>query len=153
MTRRSLRLAVALVAPLVLGLTTACATLSSFDNEAKFEDAWKSYVRAMRWKNFSAAAQFVDEDSRSAFLDEVSALEAIRMTDHEYGQPDFDEEVTTADVTMVYRGYNEATLVETRFVEQQHWQRNPESGEWTVEPDLSGFKGIASAVQAAPAQP
>lgn len=153
MSHRSFRLVAALVVPLVLSLTAGCAAVRAFDHEARFEDAWKSYVRSMRWKNFAAAAQFVAEDSRASFLEEVLALGSIRLTDHEYGQPDFDEDVTTADVTMLYRGYNEATLVETQFIEKQHWQRDPETGAWSVEPDLTGFKGIASAQPPAPARP
>jgi len=154
MPRRSFRLvALALFA---LALAPACASFKAMDimnEEGHFDETWKSYVRAMRWKNFGAAAQFVVEDERAPFLEQVTVLQSIRMTDHEYGQPDFDDERMAVDVTVTYRGYNEATLIETEFVEKQHWTRNGDTNEWTISPDLSGFKGIASAALPEPARP
>jgi len=154
MPRRSLRLLALALAVLVL--VPACASFKAMDimnEEGRFDDVWKSYVRAMRWKNFAAAAQFVPDEERAQFLEQVTVLQAVRMTDHEYGEPDFDDERTTVDVTVAYRGYNEATLIETEFIEKQHWTRHLDTGVWTISPDLSGFRGIASAALPEPARP
>jgi hypothetical protein len=48
-------------------------------------------------------------------------------------------------VRVTYRGYNEATLLESEFSETEHWIQDPTTRKWVVRPDLSGFKRIAEA--------
>lgn len=148
MARRSFRLAVGLVALAASGALTGCYTLRGLDNENTFPDAWKAYVIALRKGNWAAAAQYVEEDSRSAFIDEISTLDSIHISDHEYGNPEFSENNRVVDVVVVYRAFNDATLIETQFVENQHWYRDKVTGNWRVQPDLSGFKAIASGTSA-----
>lgn len=145
---RSLRFVAGLAVLLALGAGAGCASLRALDNESTFSEAWKAYVIALRKQNWAAAAEFVDPEDRSAFIDEISTLDSVHISDHEYGQPEFSDNNRVVDVIVVYRGFNDATLVETQFIESQHWYRDNDTREWRVRPDLRGFKAIGGGASA-----
>ncbi len=99
-------------------------------------DTQRRYTNAIRWGALDEASEFVERDLRAAFLDKAGAFEGFRITDYQIGQIDYAEEnADEARVSVTYRGYHTASLIEQPIRERQRWVRKG-GNEWRVHPDF-----------------
>jgi len=127
------------LAGLLAGL--GCASLGDPMGRANaLEEAQLAYTQNVRWGNFDSASELVAPAEREAFLAQRPAFERIRITEYDIGKIDYDPELTSAKVRVVYHGFSLATLEERRIEETQHWER-PEGSTWWVTPQIAGVLG------------
>ena len=118
-----------------------CAALGDpLGRQRALEDAQLAYTKDVRWGNFDDASEAVEPSGRAAFLAQRAAFEKIRITDYEIGKIDYDPDLRSATVRVIYRGYAVATLEERQIEELQHWVR-PDGGDWCVKPELASLLG------------
>lgn len=87
------------------------------------EIAQRDYTQRIRWGELERASQYVDPELRDAFLAQQEIFDTLRVTDFEIGKIEFDEEEDSAEVTVTYRAYSLATLIERPIREKQKWVR------------------------------
>jgi transposase len=89
----------------------------------------------VRWGDLERAEQFVDPDHLAEFKRAASGFDKLRVTDHEIGEIEYSED-RTAHVTVTYKGYSIAHLVEHTSRERQEWVRTGVKNHWQVRPQL-----------------
>lgn len=130
------------------GWLPGCASLERLDltgNESRLELAQRQYTQSVRWGEIERASAFVADDARAEFLTNAPRLREIHFTDYTRGKLDVDEQVRSATITVTYRGYAPASLVELSGTETQIWEREENSTDWTVRPDLTGLEELMAA--------
>lgn len=108
------------------------------DTDGTLEDSVRTYAKLVRWGEIERASLFVDEEVRGAFVALAPDLARLHFTDYDLGPVDQSAE-SEARVTVVYRFYDVATLVEREVAVPQVWTHHGPN-HWTVRPDLSGFE-------------
>lgn len=142
------RIAVAAIAAVTASGLAGCSTLGSYDifnHREHLEESQKKYTQFMRWGEFVAAADFVDPELRSSFLDEVEAFEDVRISDYEIRYIEPNDELTEAEVRVSYTAFHLRSLVQQRFFETQNWYRG--EGDWMVRPDLADLRANLQKLQ------
>jgi hypothetical protein len=66
---------------LLVFVCSGCLTFQQIDQKTKLESALKDYMQNLRWKDYYAAAAYMAEDNRDAFLADFTANEALNITD------------------------------------------------------------------------
>ncbi len=134
---------------LTLGLAAAAIGCAVFGDPLgrrdELEQLQLQYTQALRWGDLEDASEFVVPALRASFLERAAALERFRISDYDIGKIRFEDDVERASVTVTYRGYSVASLVEQSLRETQEWSR--EDGEWTVRPR---FDGVIGPLESAP---
>ena len=121
------------VAVLVLG--SGCASTDPLGRIDALRITQKQYTDMVRWGDVERAQRFVDPALRADFVRLAAAFEGLRITDAEIGE--FEHAEMTARVTVTYRGYAVANLVEKQAHEQQEWYRDEGlANVWHVRPGL-----------------
>jgi hypothetical protein len=98
-------------------------------------ESQQRYTQLVRWGEIEKAAELVDPAMRPSFLALAPAFEEIRITDYERGSFDFEGAEDTAVITVTYRGYSLATLVDQPVRERQEWYRSGPNT-WLVRPQM-----------------
>jgi hypothetical protein len=98
----------------------------------------REYTNSLRWGNLENAVQFVHPEEQEAFHTKVQQFREIRVTDYEAGKIVWgDEEQATATVTVTYRAYSLANMVEKEIRETQRWERLTKKNDWVVRPEIA----------------
>ena len=98
----------------------------------------REYTNALRWGNIDTAAQFVHPEDQTDFATQVEPFKKIRVTDYDAGKIVWgDEDQATATVTVTYRAYSLANMVEKEIRETQRWERLSKKNDWTVRPEIA----------------
>lgn len=98
----------------------------------------REYTNSLRWGNIDNAVQFVHPDDREAFLSRVKEFKDIRVTDYEAGEIVWQgEEQASATVSVTYRAYSLANMVEKEIHETQRWERLTKRNDWVVRPEIA----------------
>jgi len=135
----------ALALAVLLGAGSGCGSFWSIgDSDGTLEDSVRTYTKLVRWGELERASLFVDESVREEFLALAPRLERLRFTDYDLGPVDQGGPENEARVTVVYRFYDVATLVEHQVEERQVWSSSGRR-QWSVQPDLSGFRRAVGA--------
>jgi hypothetical protein len=135
---RPLRAAIALA--LFAAFALGCGVLAELDDplgrDFALNAAQRQYTQAIRWGELEDASAYVDPALKAAFLEKAAAFEGFRITDYQIGQIDYDaDDSSLARVSVTYRGYCTASLIERPIRERQQWYR--ESGnDWRVRPEF-----------------
>ena len=144
---------------LVLGLgAIGCRALLTdpLGRQNSLEEIQRRYTELIRWGELEKAGVFVHPESKEEFDSVSKAFEGIRLTAYEIGNIHLREENTKASVTVTYRGYAHATLIEKPIREHQEWVREGTSNDWRVRPSLTEFVetlGVAPHRARAPSAP
>ncbi len=104
---------------------------------ASFDDTQRQYTQCLRWGQVEKASSFVDPELRAAFLTQAPAFDAMRITDFELGEIDYQNNLAT--VTVTYAGYSLETFIERKIREQQEWYREDGTNRWRVRSDVAVF--------------
>jgi hypothetical protein len=128
--------ALALLAPLFLG----CGIFAELDDplgrDFALNAAQRQYTQAIRWGELEDASAYVDPELKAAFLEKAAAFEGFRITDYQIGHIDYDEnDSNLARVSVTYRGYYTASLIERPIRERQQWYR-ASGNDWRVRPEF-----------------
>src|SRR5262245_47508034 len=133
--RRTLSL-LGLVGAAILGAACAATFADPLGRENSLEDAQRQYTQLVRWGEIEKASAFVEEDGRAALLAHGPRLETIRITDYETGNIEY-QSSDEATVTVTYRAYSLATVLEKEISEKQAWSRTPGlANVWRVRSEL-----------------
>ena len=143
-------------------VAVGCTTRDFVDplgREEALETAQKKYTDMVRWGDVVKAQKYVDPALRADFVRLAGAFEGLRITDAEIGEIEHQSR-DAARVTVTYRGYALANLVERQVHEDQEWYRVAGLGnEWRVRPGLdevlAAFEGhpAAATLESHPAAP
>lgn len=108
-----------------------------FSRKESLKQSQKKYTEMIRWGDLDRASHYVDPELLEDFLAYAPAFEDIRVTDFEIGEIDYAPDAV--DITVTYRGYSIATLVERPFRERQAWYREGGffSNQWRVRPSFA----------------
>lgn len=120
-------LALALV---LAGGALSCSTTREV-RETEFSDVQKHYTQLVRWAQWDSARGYVDPEALSAFETQTAAFGRVHFTDYAIRGIRFNEDGSTATVSVTYYAYQRSALVAFAFDEQQEWSR-PEGGAWRV---------------------
>jgi len=114
------------------------------------EWAQREYTQRVRWGDVNKASEYVDAARRDEFVAAAPIFDRIRITDYEIGPISYTGEGDdAAEVTVTYRAYSLATLVEMPIREEQKWRRSDGLGnDWWVESEIS--KQLAALTPATP---
>jgi hypothetical protein len=116
-------------------VTAGCASSDPLGRVDALRATQKQYTDMVRWGDVEQAQKFVDPAMREEFVRLAASFEGLRITDAEIGE--FEHEEMTARVTVTYRGYALANLVEKEAREQQEWYRDEGlANVWHVRPGL-----------------
>jgi hypothetical protein len=119
----------------LLLVSAGCASTDPLGRVDALRDVQKQYTDMVRWGDVERAQRFVDPALRAEFVRLAAAFEGLRITDAEIGE--FEHEEMTARVTVTYRGYAVANLVEKEAREEQEWYRDEGlANVWHVRPGL-----------------
>lgn len=126
----------ALVLALVGCLLGACVSPTDpLGREDALVDAQRKYTELIRWGDVEFAVQYVVPEMREDFLRLAKTMAHLRITDYEIGEIRFGER--SADVTVVYRGYDVTQALERSAREHQEWVRESyQNSSWQVRPQL-----------------
>ncbi len=70
---------------LLAGLLTGCADLAHKDQTKKLDQAVRSYIHALRWGDWGAAASFIrPQDGGIAEPPDLSKLKDLRVTHYDF---------------------------------------------------------------------
>lgn len=145
------RLSVAAFIPVLLlaGCVTGGDLLDLWGYRALLDAKQRRYTQFMRWGELDRAAEYVDEQRRTAFLDQAAAFRAWRITDYEVVRFDINGARDEATVEVLYSGFlpDRPTLATLREI--QTWRRAPVGRTWTVESRLSLPGAVSEAPPAA----
>lgn len=124
---------------LALSLIPVAGCVSPTDplgRQDALEDAQQRYTDLVRWGELEKAGMFVDPALRADYLRLATSFNALRITDFEIGDIVYGDD--DANVTVVYKGYVTAQLVERTAREEQAWYREAGlSNVWRVRPQLA----------------
>jgi hypothetical protein len=105
------------------------------------QQAQKQYTDMVRWGDVERAQKFVDPELRAEFVRLAAAFQELRITDFEIGE--FEHGQDTARVTVTYRGFALANLVEKEARENQEWYRDEGlANVWHVRPGLEAVVAV-----------
>ena len=138
------------IALLAAGGLTGCSALRGVDwngNRQALEETQMRYVHFLRWGEYEAAATLVEPEMRDAFLKEIQPFQAIRLSDYEVLDTNFNPTQTEADVRVVFGAYHLNRMIEHRWTENQKWVRDPLRGRWNVKPDLEKIRGVLETLE------
>ena len=122
------------IAVAVLGSSCFSPT-DPLGRQEALEEMQRKYTDLVRWGDLERAEKFVDPELRDNFKREAGGLAGLRITDHEIGEIEYGED--SAIVTVTYKGYATATLVERTSRERQEWVRVAGlQNVWHVRPEL-----------------
>jgi hypothetical protein len=108
-----------------------------FKRKFSLEDQHKDYTDNVRWSKFNEASSFMVEDARRSFLDKMPKFEQVRFTDWEAEPWELeDEDMTKATIFVRYKGYSMSNPFEVEVKETQHWSRDGNGNNWTVESEF-----------------
>ena len=112
------------------------------------EEAQDKYTQLVRWGEIEKASAYVDPELQEAFLEHGPQLESLRFTDFETGTLEYTDG-NSANVTVTYHAYSEATFLEQSIREEQEWYREGGlTNTWRVRSELpallAGLKGSAT---------
>lgn len=131
-----------LVALALLASAGCLAELSDpMGRQAALKKAQLHYTQLVRWGDLERARAYVHPEVLDAFDRHAAAFEGLRITDYEIGEIQYGDAPATASVTVTYRGYSDATLVEKPIRERQQWEREGLSNTWRVRPELDEIVG------------
>ena len=127
----------ALTILLLLTSLVGCQSITDpLGRQEALEDAQRRYTDFVRWGDLSRASRYLEPEARADFLDNVSRLEHIRVTDFDVQDLEYDGE-DEVHLIVTYYGFSLLTAVEGRFREHQHWVRDPGfKSRWRVKTDL-----------------
>jgi hypothetical protein len=123
----------------IILVTGGCAaTLSDpMGKQNALQLAQREYTQRIRWGELERASLYVDPELRDAFLAQQEVFDSLRVTDYEIGEIEFGEDRNSAEVTVTYRAYSLATLIERPIREKQTWHRaDGLANTWTLETEL-----------------
>jgi hypothetical protein len=127
-------------------VSAGCAATDPLGRIDALEIAQKQYTDMVRWGNVEQAQKFVDPALRAEFVQLAAAFEALRITEAEIGE--FEHEADASRVTVTYRGYALANLVERQAREEQEWYREDGlANVWHVRP---GLEAVVAALEGQP---
>ena len=120
-----------------LGLLAGCVSPTDpLGRQDALEEAQQRYTDLVRWGELEKAGMFVDPELRAEYLRLAPSFEALRITDFEIGDIVYDE--NDATVSVVYKGYVPAQLIERTAREEQAWYREEGlANTWRVRPQLA----------------
>ena len=141
------RISLILAALLLTGFGTACATAwdDPMGYRADFEEIQAKFTKFIRWGAIDEASAFVAREQRDDFLDLAPELTDMRFTDYEILYLDYGEDDESATVKVRYSGYRLSYPVEKSFRVTQEWEKDPESGAWTVRLDVAQIRDALAA--------
>ena len=121
---------------LVLTAATGCISLADpLGRQDALEETQQKYTDLVRWGDLEAAERFVDPELREEFRQLAAGFEKLRITDHDVGEIEHGNR--TARVTVTYKWYSIAHLVEHTSRERQEWIRSGITNNWHVRPQLA----------------
>jgi hypothetical protein len=127
---------------LLLGL--GCQSMDAMGRRSALKETQLHYTQMLRWGEFERASQLVEPEVREEFQRYAPVLDGMRITEYDIGDIAYAEGSQSATVTVTYHAYSLATLVETRFREQQEWIREDGSNTWRVRPRIDGLLDVAA---------
>ena len=135
------RVTIALVSGLFLLFGTGCAMLELVETrdflgyKMSLKDVQQRYTRYVRWNEFARASESIDPDQRAEYLAAVRKLGDLRVTDYETESPIYDPLVESATIRVSYSGYHNETMAMVTLVEDQHWKRDLNTNDWSLDHD------------------
>jgi hypothetical protein len=143
MSARPRLIARSLAAALAFAFASGCGSFWHIaDTDGTLEDSMRTYAKLVRWGEVEHASRFVDEELRGEFIELAPGLSRLHFTDFDLGP--VDQTPGEARVTVVYHFFDPNTLVERQVREPQVWTSTG-SNQWSVRPDLSGFRAAVGA--------
>lgn len=120
-----MRFAALLLGSLLAALAAGCAATFSdpMGKQNALQLAQREYTQRIRWGELERASRYLDPELREAFLAQQEVFDSLRVTDYEIGEIEFGADADTAEVTVTYRAYSLATLIERPIREKQEWRR------------------------------
>lgn len=134
-----MRIGALLLTLLVVIASAGCAATFTdpTGKQTALELAQREYTQRIRWGELERASHYVDPGMRDDFLAQQELFESLRVTDFEIGEIEFFDEENAAEVTVTYRAYSLATLIEKPIREKQEWHREDGlSNTWLVKTEL-----------------
>lgn len=136
--------------PVLLLLVSGCISFQDpLGRQRALAETQREYTNMVRWGDLERAERFVAADCLDDFKRAASGFDELRVTDHEIGDIEYTGE-GTAHVTVTYKGYSIARLVEHTSRERQEWVRDGMDNDWQVRPQLDL---VAAELQGLPAPP
>ena len=120
---------------LILAPAMGCTSLDPLGRKDALSDTQRRYTDMVRWGDLERAEQFVDPEHLEEFKRLAGGFENLHITDHEIGEIEYEDR--TAYVTVTYKGYSRAHLVEHTTRERQEWVRSGINNVWLVRPQLA----------------
>jgi len=152
MSRRA-RITLSAALALLLAGTSGCALLGGTDwrgHRRALKDQQLKYAHLLRWGEYDAASMLVHPDDRERFREELKPFSDLRLSDYEVIHTEFNAAGSEADVLVAFSAYHVSRLIEHRWVENQHWARDPATGQWTVRPDFEKIRVVLARLHARP---
>ena len=117
-----------------------------FKREFSLQDTHKAYTDLVRWSKFEEASNFVDEEGRQGFLDQMPDFDLVRFTDWDAKAWEFEdtEEKRKAFIEVTYRGYSMRSPIEVKIIEVQEWTREGRGNNWSVTPVFENLDQLAA---------
>jgi len=150
---RLARMTLSAALALLLAGTSGCALLGGADwrgHRSALKDRQLKYAHLLRWGEYDAASMLVHPDHRERFRAEIKPFTDLRLSDYEVIDTEFNPTNTEADVMVSFSAYHVARLIEYRWVESQHWTRDPSTRQWTVRPDFEKMRIALAELQSRP---
>jgi hypothetical protein len=113
----------------VLGaLAVGCAGSPLTDSQYMFNESQRHYTQFVRWARFDEAANYLEPETRDAYLEQASQLGDVRFTDYKVRNTTFDDGGRSATVRVTYYAYVRTQLVAIAFDEEQRWTKQGVGG-------------------------
>ena len=125
--------------PLIAGLLTGCSNLQKKDQTKKLDQAVRSYIHAVRWGDFGAAASFIRPKEGIAKPPDLSKLEGLRVTHYDFAIDSKSEGDPEALMTASFDYYFEDSLSVKKTYQQTLWWWDPQVENWFMDGDLPDF--------------
>ena len=126
--------------PLIAGLLTGCADLRHKDQTKKLDQAVRSYIHAVRWGDFGAAASFIRPKEGMAEPPDLSKLKGLRVTHYDFAIDSKSEGDAEALMTAAFDYYFEDTLSVKKTYQQVIWWWDPQIENWFMDGALPDFE-------------
>ena len=126
--------------PLIAGLLTGCADLQHKDETKKLDQAVRSYIHAVRWGDFGAAASFIRPKEGMAELPDLAKLEGLRVTHYDFSIDSKSEGAPEALMTAAFDYYFEDSLIVKKAYQQVLWWWDPQVENWFMDGKLPDFE-------------
>lgn len=111
---------------------SGCATVMPGRDQYAFEECQRRYTQYVRWARFDDAVAFVQPDAVPGFVEQISKLGDLRLTNYRVRSMNLDPATSTATVLVSYYAYKPSTPLPIAFDETQSWERVPMSRAWLV---------------------